>query len=465
MKHGFAYCWLACVLAVFSACYGQNPKRPGVPKAKAQPLTEDRLRIRLQINPHDEAAHQTLIDLLHKRYSFRGVVLEDAVWIKNNPGAYLVLDELESYATAALRDPEFAITQETTFLAHAVREQDDFQYDMTKARLAGELTKRGRPEAALPLVDELIKFNPEDASLWADRAPPLLRLGRMKEAIESLRNALNGDPSSEGIHEALADALLRSGDLSAAESEYRAAISVYDAKYKKGDISSSLDSLTKKLVEIEQKNHEEHSLARKHLKLARILKMQKKWNDAVAQTKKALEVDKNGLGALFFQAQIYDAAGNPGEAAKSRQLATDSILKLSADSHFNNGKEKIDPRLMFLRESLFDSDSEESSFPSEIVSILEPRLATLSAYERIILADVYLDLNKFAEATKQWDQALSADPSLDNAIAHGNFGQRLLGYGRSSEALPHLKRAYELNPQNMTYRVDYERASQGRSAH
>lgn len=145
-------------------------------------------------------------------------------------------------------------------------------------------------------------------------------------------------------------------------------------------------------------------------------------------------------------------------------MASDAILKLAADSHFDSGKEKVDPRLMFLRESLFDSDSEESSFPAEIVSILQPSLSMLSAYERIILADVYLDLNKFAEATKQWDQALAADPTLDNAIAHANFGERLLGYGRSSEALPHLKRAYELDPQNMTYRVDYERASQVTSA-
>jgi tetratricopeptide (TPR) repeat protein len=80
------------------------------------------------------------------------------------------------------------------------------------------------------------------------------------------------------------------------------------------------------------------------------------------------------------------------------------------------------------------------------------------------LANAYLDLNKFGEATKQWDKALIADPTLDNAIAHANFGQRLLVSGRSSEALPHLKRAYELDPQNMTYRIDYERAAHNRSA-
>jgi tetratricopeptide (TPR) repeat protein len=145
-------------------------------------------------------------------------------------------------------------------------------------------------------------------------------------------------------------------------------------------------------------------------------------------------------------------------------LASDAILKLVTDSHFDSSKEKIDARLIFLRESLFDSDSEESSFPSEIASILEPRLSTLSPYERVILANAYLDLNRFGEATKQWEQALVADPTLDNAIAHANFGQRLLVVGRSSEALPHLKRAYELDPQNMTYRIDYERAAHNTSA-
>ncbi len=55
------------------------------------------------------------------------------------------------------------------------------------------------------------------------------------------------------------------------------------------------------------------------------------------------------------------------------------------------------------------------AFPSEIVSILEPRMASFSAVERIIPAMAYFDLGRVQDGTQQWEKGISADPELASA--------------------------------------------------
>jgi hypothetical protein len=95
-------------------------------------------------------------------------------------------------------------------------------------------------------------------------------------------------------------------------------------------------------------------------------------------------------------------------------------------------------------------------YPLDIVSILEPRITGLKPMERVILAEAFLDLGRVPDAVAQFDQGIASDSTLDTAAAHANFGQRLLRGNVFREALPHLQRAYELDPQNMTYRMDYQ---------
>ncbi len=111
---------------------------------------------------------------MKKKYAFRALATEYANWVKNNPKDYFALIELVSYAKVALNDPELAIAQQRSFLAHVSRHDDDLQYDRTMAGLAADLNNRGRPQDALSLLDELVRLNPEDAGLWADRSAPFL---------------------------------------------------------------------------------------------------------------------------------------------------------------------------------------------------------------------------------------------------------------------------------------------------
>jgi tetratricopeptide (TPR) repeat protein len=421
---------------------------------------EDHLRIRLQVRPHDSLAHKQLVELLRKKDAFRALVAEDATWIKNNPGEYVDLTELVSYAKTALHDPEFAIAQQRSFLAGTRRDDDEWDYDGAMDMLASDLNKRGRAQEALQIFDDLVRLNPQEAGFWADRSDALLNLGKAKEAIESLRHSLDLDSSLETIHEALAEALMKAHDLSGAEAEYRAAISVYQAQYKTGEPTNSLNSLVKGLVKIEAANHAEHSLAQMHLRLARVLVLQKKWDGAVTETQAALDADETGFGAYYLRAQIYDTEGDHKRADESRQSAHTAIQKLVKGSSHSAEEIDLDPRLLFLSEGAVDAESGAMTFPSEILSILEPRLAKLSPMERIMIAEAYLELGRVQDATRQWEKAISNDPKLDNAVAHADLGKRLSKVGSLRDALPHLQRAYELDPQNATYRMDYEATKQ-----
>src|SRR5437870_1122678 len=106
---------LILVFLQLSVSVAAQSKGPNSSK-KASPLPlEDRLRIRLQFNPHDKRAHEQLIDQLRKKNAFRALAGEDATWIKNNPNdvsSYVTLTELVSNAKVALHDPEFAIAQQ-----------------------------------------------------------------------------------------------------------------------------------------------------------------------------------------------------------------------------------------------------------------------------------------------------------------------------------------------------------------
>jgi hypothetical protein len=43
--------------------------------------------------------------------------------------------------------------------------------------------------------------------------------------------------------------------------------------------------------------------------------------------------------------------------------------------------------------------------------------------------------------------------AVDSAVGHSNLGQELLKAGAVTDALSYVRRAYELDPQNLTYRT------------
>ena len=302
------------------------------------------------------------------------------------------------------------------------------------------------------MFDELVRLNPNEAGFWLDRSDALFALGRPEDAMKSLRHSIELDSSMEVTHEVLAAALLKSGDLEGAEAEYTAALSVYDAEYKSGAATDSFHSFIRGLVGREAKNQSETALATDHLKLAQVLLAEKKFDAAISETQAAIKVDKNNIIAIYVRAEIYDAAGKHAEAITERQRAEAAVLQLVKGA---DAKEVGDPRVLFLTD--MEDKPSNISLHSEMVAIVEPRIAKLTPMERILLATAYFNLARTAEAKNQWEKAIADNAKLDNAVNQANLGQQLLKANVPRDALPHLRRAYELDPQNTTYRMDYER--------
>ena len=121
---------------------------------------------------------------------------------------------------------------------------------------------------------------------------------------------------------------------------------------------------------------------------------------------------------------------------------------------------EIDPRVIFLQDSLWNDRFGYPALPSEIVSILEPRLANLSPFEHVELATADFALGRTQDGKQQWEMAMASDPSINNAGGNANLGEELLRAGALDDALTHFQRAYELDPQNTTYRMEYETVRQ-----
>lgn len=436
----------------------------------APPASEEILRMRLDFNPHDASAHKQLIAILQKKYAFRAIALEDATWIKNNPSDTLALIELESYSKTALHDPEFAIAQLRSHLAGVRRADDPQDYDYFMDDLAGLLLKRGKPEEALPLLVNLVRLNPSDAGLWGDYGDCLSALNRKAEALQAYEHAVSLDPSDEILHEGLADTFMKFGKFSRAESEYRAAISVYNVEYKTGQPTDSAHSWLRKMVKIEAASHSENALAEMRLKLAHALLLEHKYGEAIVQTEAALKASNTEFAAFYLRAEIYDAEGDHDQAAKTRATASSLILKEAASESAKGTRKdtpQFDPRVgfLFLMDSLWNGESGPPAFPSEIVSILEPRGDNLSPVERVMLATAYFSLKQVAKGKWEWEKAIASDTKLDNAVNQANLGDELLKAGDFSDAAFHLQRAYELDPQNVTYRMDYEAAQKSTLTH
>lgn len=420
---------LACVLVCNTAPAQQT--KSGATQHQtgktSHPTEEDTLRMRLQFHPHDADAHRELISLLRKKNAFRAIVAEDITWLGNNRSDVLALTEIISYSEVALYDPELAIAQLQLHLSSVQRAEVPYDFDNWSDQLAAKLQKRGRPEEALPLFSELVRLNPNEAGFWADYGGCLFAVGQPSEGAKAFRRSFALDSSMEAFHEGFADALVRSGDLNGAESEYRAALSLYDAQYKKGEPTDSYHSFIKSMVKIEAANGEEHALATTRLKLAHALLLEKKYDEAILQTKKALEADHYAFSALYLQAEIYDAKGDHDQGSKVRNDLATTIRKEATSETANKKLSDMgDPRIAFLDESIWNEESGEPALPSEIVAILEPRINELTGLERVELATAYFALDRAKDGKQQWEKAIASDSQLDNAVDHARLGEQLL---------------------------------------
>ena len=84
---------------------------------------------------------------------------------------------------------------------------------------AAELIGQGRYEQALPLLQQVVQAQPQNADAHNLLGYSTRKLGRLEEALGHYRDALRINPRHRGAHEYLGEAYLQLGQLDKAKEE------------------------------------------------------------------------------------------------------------------------------------------------------------------------------------------------------------------------------------------------------
>lgn len=442
-----------CLALVPVAIHAQgNKPSKNLPWPRDQQLS---LRARLLENPHDKDAHTKLIAMLRAKYAFRAQMEEDGEWLKNNPEDYAAEIEMNSTASTAVRDPEYAIAIERYILVHANRADYPEGYDGVIDHLAMMLSQREKYEESLALRQQAVRLTPNNSGVWENLGDGQVQSGDLSGAITSYKKSLDLDSNQEGPHDGLAKAYTKRGDYVSAETELTAALAIYNSQYHS---NSTTDSYHEAMKKIQQVTKIEPELAEMRRALASVYVADGKFERALAETKAASEA-ADPYSDYYLQAQIYDAWGKPQQAAEMRAKAHESIAselkKEKTSSQFFD--EFSFPELVFITTSPGDGDERAAR---EIVKLLAPlrESGRLKPMDHLMLGFSYCDLGQYQTCKTEAETGLAEDPKLNTATLNHTFGRAMLKGHEPAAALAHFRTAYEMDPANITYRMDYEEA-------
>ena len=426
-----------------------KPKAPAVDDSDK----EMQLRMRLNMNPHDEEAHRAIQALLRKKYAFHTSMEEDGIWLKNNPDDYNSEIEMRSVAMT-INDPEYAIGIDRYILAHANRAPNPEGYDSVSDRLAFLLIGRGKYPEALILLKRATELSPTDAGVWENLADGQVQAGQFSAAVESYKKSLDVDINQENTHEGLALAYFDLGDFQASTTELTAAVAVYNAQYHG---TNPTDSWHLMLKNMNDATHSDAGLATLHYKLAKSLLAEKKYDRAITEADIATKADPDSATTGFYlKAEIYDAAGQPTKATATRREAAEAIALMMKKEHpskddwfqgFSNVQEIF----------IMTADSAVVDTADETILLLEPMLSkgNLKPLDRQLLGMAYCTKDRTKECREQIDLAFASEGKWNNATTQYSAGEGLQK-SHDPSAVEHFQKAYELDPQNVTFRMDYE---------
>ena len=155
--------------------------------------------------------------------------------------------------------------------------------------LALALVELGRPAEAVGHFQASLAIEPK-AEIYSDLGFAFEQLGKPQEALASYRTALELDPQCASAHLNLAVTAVRAGDLTAAEAHYRSALPG-------------------------------RPTAETHNGLGYVLRRQGRSEEAIAEFRKAVDIDPHFTPAYNNLADALEQAGKLDEAAESYRRA------------------------------------------------------------------------------------------------------------------------------------------------
>lgn len=123
----------------------------------------------------------------------------------------------DHFAAGRLLAQNFRLSEAAEELRTAV--DADPENRLALAELAQVYVQEHRPDAALPILRNILTEYPNDAEAWADFGKAQISLNEITEGIRSLQTALKLDPTQASLHYELAMAYRKVGDTNRATQE------------------------------------------------------------------------------------------------------------------------------------------------------------------------------------------------------------------------------------------------------
>jgi tetratricopeptide (TPR) repeat protein len=457
---------LPMFLAVFllGPCLGaQTTSKPGPTRKPADNETKElQYRFRLDNNPHDEEAHSGLIKLLQAKNAFRAQLEEDGAWLKNNPTDWMAEIEMSSLAEVAANDPEYRFALDRFILSHTKRDDDDHSYDFAEMRFAFALLRRQHVQEALDLLRKQTSEVPNDAGVWENLAEALARTDRVEDSLAAYKRSIALDATQYGTHESLAKAYRALKRYSDSETEYKAAIAIYNAQFHTGEPTDSFQLMMKRMQEA---THEERSLSNLYCGLATVYEDQKNYSAAIAaldSAQRATPDDK--ISYEYRTASIYEASGQLDKANNLREQAEKEL-----NIEMNKGPKvpEMEEYLAYPEVLMFAADDDDDD-PDDLLYLAQETIAfyaplrptSLKAMDILTLGMAYCRVGMADQCRSRVESAFHLGVKLDRAEAHHTLAESLSALHDSQGAFEHFQRAYELDPMNLTYQMDFEAVNQ-----
>lgn len=439
-----------------------NPSELKAPPAAEKPSQESdaerksserefSLRGQLQDDPHDKAAYEELRELVEERHSGSRSLLQIVeTWAAHNQADWETMLHIDTTAALGLDDPEEAIRQERLYLSRTPRRNDPDTWDFVETWIAKNLMARDHSAEALShLKHQAVLAN--RSGDWSELADAELRLGDTALAITSYRRAVSLEPGNYDAHLGLAKAFFALRDYQDSDTEAHAALSLCARKEDDDpDDPAHLRTEGNDVV-----------LSNLHQSVAKIYFAEGDFEKAISEEEAAQKSESDSVEAGMTEAMLYSRMGAPAKSKAIIDSLRQRVIQMLSQEKDNKTIYQFTSRPENLL-LLGGVDDDHGDMASTAIWYLEPQLkaGSLKAAEEMALGKDFCTTGRIDECEKTEMLAMRADPQFHTARAEHDLARALLKGKEAAAAREHFRSAYELDPENLTYRLDYE-VSQG----
>ena len=390
---------------------------------------------------------------------------------------------LEQLATAEKINPNFADTHYQLALqlrkqgnaTDSKQEMQEFQRlknykdeEITSGNLNNDgnrLLQEGKISEAAEAYRKAIQLDPNNPQWHYNLSLALSQLGDTKGEKAALEKALELDPHIATAHNDLGLLDLSERKMNEAEREFRAALEIdprfAEAQNNLGVVYSQQGKDAEAGVLFRQSAENDPTYARARVNLGLVMAHQGDFSEAEQQLRLALKAVPDDVAALIALGEVEGKINHHQESVQAFQRVV-ALRPEMPEGHLNLGialADQYDLRgaLKEFSEAIrLAPDDPTAQFnegrvlfdlgrPQEAISFLEMACKLQPNYPSAVYL-LALILGDSPRATEMLKELVASDP--ENAYGQYLLGQNLLRAGKTQEAIEHWKTAVRLDPQN-----------------